>query len=262
MIIMLLAFDVGNTNTVLGIFDKNNLKVHWRIATDKQKTSDEYAMLLKELCNFHDLQLKNINHIIISSVVPPLMTTLEEMSKRYFKVKPLVVNSKVQTGLIIKYDNPQEVGADRIVNAIAALNKYGGKPIIIVDFGTATTFCAINEKGEYLGGAISPGIGISTEALFQRAAKLPKIELIKPDSVIGKNTVVSMQAGVVYGYIAQVDGIVKMMKKELGEDAYTIATGGLAALIAEGSETIDVVDELLTLDGLLHIHQRHEEKKV
>ncbi len=253
---MLLAFDVGNTNIVLGVFEEDRLLVDWRISTQREKTADEYAMLIKQLCATNNIHFSQIQHIIISSVVPPLMGTLEQMAKKYFSIEPLVVGAHTETGLKILYDNPQEVGADRIVNAIAAYAKYGG-PAIVVDFGTATTFCALSAKGEYLGGAISPGIGISTEALFQRAAKLPKIELIKPKSIIGKNTVVSMQAGIIYGYIGQVDGIVTRMKKELGGKALTIATGGLAPLIAEDSETIDQVDQLLTIEGLRLIYHRN-----
>lgn len=255
---MILVFDVGNTNIVLGVYKDDELISHWRIATDKNRTSDEYGMLINNLFNHDQMSRDDIKAIVVSSVVPPLMSTLEHMSLRYFNINPLIVGPGVKTGISIKYDNPKEVGADRIVNAMAGLEQYGG-PLIIVDFGTATTFCVINKQGEYLGGAIAPGIGISTEALFTKAAKLPRIELIKPKTVISKNTVSSMQAGVIYGFVGQVDEIVSRIKQELGTEAFVVATGGLARLMSEESRTIEKVDPFLTLEGLKLVYHRNKE---
>ncbi|NPV92586.1 MAG: type III pantothenate kinase [Firmicutes bacterium] len=253
---MVLVFDVGNTNIVMGVYEQKHLLTHWRISTDRQKTADEYAVLFKNLFDFQGLDMREVTAVVISSVVPPLNFVLEETSSRYFGVEPLVVGPGVKTGISLKYENPREVGADRVVNAVAAFERYGG-PVIVVDFGTATTFCAISSHGVYLGGAIAPGIGISTEALFQRAAKLPRIELVRPKSVIGRNTISSMQSGVIFGFIGQVDGIVERIKAELGEDAKVVATGGLAELIATDSHTIDVVDPQLTLEGLRLIYEKN-----
>jgi len=250
--------DIGNTNTVVGVYDNNTLINHWRLYTDRDKSADEIAMIIMNLFGHHGISHRSINAIAISSVVPTMMGALEEMCRKYFNIEPLIVGPGVKTGINIRYENPKEVGADRIVNAVAAYEIYGG-PIIVVDFGTATTFCAISEKGEYLGGCIAPGITISTEALYQRAAKLPKVELVKPPQVICKNTVNSIQAGIVYGYIGLVDHIVKLMKKELGrEDTKVIATGGLAGMIAEGSGTIQEIAPYLTLEGLRIIYQRNQ----
>lgn len=254
---MILVFDIGNTNIVLGVFDGKNLIQHWRISTSTQRTDDEYGILLRALFESSGIPMKKVNALVISSVVPPLMLALEKMSKKYFNVEPLVVGPGIKTGISIKYDNPREVGADRIVNALAGYELYGG-PLIIVDFGTATTFCAISAKGEYLGGAIAPGIGISTEALFARAAKLPRVELVKPPTVIGKNTVNSMQSGIIYGFAGQVDAIAGRIKKEMQADPLVVATGGLADLIARESSVINKVDPLLTLTGLRIVYERNQ----
>ncbi|MEW6663449.1 MAG: type III pantothenate kinase [Bacillota bacterium] len=253
---MLLVVDVGNTNIVLGVYEGEKLIVNWRVSTDRQKTADELGMLFKHLFDYHGLAMSMIKDIAISSVVPPLTPILETASRRYFRVDPLVIGPGVKTGMPIRFDNPKEVGADRIVNAVAAYEIYGG-PVVAVDFGTATTFDAISGEGEYLGGAIAPGIGISTEALFQHAAKLPRVELARPKSIIGKNTVSAMQAGIVFGFVGQVDGIVSRMKAELGGSAFVVATGGLAKLIGPETASIDKVDPFLTLEGLRIIYKRN-----
>lgn len=255
---MLLAVDVGNTNIVLGVYQGRELKVSWRISTNREQTGDEYGIIFKNLFAQAGIDDSQLSGMIVSSVVPPLMFSLEEMAKRYFRFDPLVVGPGMKTGLNIKIDNPREVGADRIVNAVAGIELYGG-PLIIVDFGTATTFDAISRNGEYLGGAIAPGISISTEALFQRAAKLPRVELIKPKRVIGRDTISSMQSGIIYGFIGQVDGIVKRMTQEFPEKPKVVATGGLAALLVADSETLEIVNPLLTLEGLLIIYERNKQ---
>lgn len=255
---MILVFDVGNTNIVLGAYKGDKLLDFWRVSTDTQKTADEYGIIIKQMFIHEGYNIDDVKAVIISSVVPPIMYTLEHMTKKYFKKEPLVIGPGIKTGMNIKYDNPKEVGADRIVNAVAGYEMYGG-PLIIVDFGTATTYCAISKNGEYLGGAISPGVRISMDALYQRTAKLPRVELLKPDSVICKNTINSIQSGVIFGYVGQVDYIVRRMKKELGdENTKVIATGGLSKLIASESETIDVVNGLLTLEGLRIIYDRNK----
>ena len=256
---MLLVFDVGNTNMVLGIYEGKELKKYWRISTDKAKTSDEYGMLINNLFQYDNVDIKSIKDVIISSVVPNVMHSLENFCIKYFNKQPLVVGPGIKTGLNIKYDNPKQVGADRIVNAVAAIEKYRA-PMIIIDFGTATTFCAISAKGDYLGGTIAPGIKISSEALFQRASKLPRVELLKPGMTICKNTVSAMQSGIIYGYVGLVDKIVKMMKEELGnEDVKVVATGGLSSLIASETNSIDCVDKFLTLEGLRIIYDKNKE---
>ena len=259
---MILVIDVGNTNTVLGLYEEKVLLDYWRIKTDANKTSDEFGMMVYQLFNYSSYNIENVSSIVVSSVVPTLMYTLQHMVRKYFKQEALVVGPGIKTGINIRYDNPREVGADRIVNAIAAYELYGG-PLVIVDFGTAITFCAISESGEYIGGAIAPGIQISMDALFQKTAKLPRIELIKPQTVIGKNTINSMQSGIIFGFVGQVDYIVKRMKKEINNDNIkVIATGGLARLIATESETIDVVNGLLTLEGLRIIYERNKAESI
>ncbi|MGM0370164.1 MAG: type III pantothenate kinase [Bacillota bacterium] len=253
---MLLTVDVGNTNTVLGLYEESNLVVDWRISTDKQKTIDEYGILLLNLFSSENLELEAVDKIIISSVVPPIINMLEEVAVRYFGIKPLIVGPGVKTGMEIKVDNPKEVGADRIVNAIAAHELYSGA-VVIVDFGTATTFCAVSNDGAYLGGSIAPGIDSSADALFSRAAKLPKIELDVPQQVIGKNTHDGLQAGIVYGYIDLVNGLVKRMKEEFAPEAKVVATGGLSDLISPHAEEIDINHQFLTLEGLRIISERN-----
>ncbi len=254
---MLVVLDVGNTNIVLGVFKGKNLVRSWRISTNKDKTADEYGLQISMLFDYSGVNCREVKAMIISSVVPTVMSALESMSIKYFGIRPLVVGPGVKTAMPIRYDNPREVGADRIVNAIAAYELYGG-PLIVVDFGTATTFDAISGDGAYLGGAIAPGIGISTEALYTKAAKLPRIELSKPKTVIGKNTVTSMQSGIVYGFVGQTDGIISRMKKEMGGKAYVVATGGLAELISNESGMIDTINSNLTLEGLRIIYERNK----
>lgn len=254
---MIFVLDVGNTNTVLGVYDQDTLKHHWRIETNRNKTEDEYGMLIKSLLSHENISYSDITGIIISSVVPPIMFALERMCKKYFNLNPLVVGPGIKTGLNIKYENPREVGADRIVNAVAGIAQYGS-PLIIVDFGTATTYCYINEDKEYMGGAIAPGVNISTEALYSKAAKLPRIEIARTETIIGKNTVSAMQAGIVYGYVGQVEGIVRRMKEESGTNPKVIATGGLASLISNESNIIDIIDPFLTLKGLHLIYLRNQ----
>lgn len=252
---MLLVMDMGNTNTVLGVYRGEDLIAQWRLTTRRNQTSDEYGILIKNLFLHAQIDTRELDAIIISSVVPPLLPALERMAREYFDIDPLVVEPTMDVGISILYDDPKEVGADRIVNAVAAFRKFGG-PLIVVDFGTATTFDAISRRGEYLGGAIVPGITISMQALFEQTAKLPRIELSKPHAVIGKNTVASMQAGMIFGYAALVDGIVARMIHEMGETPTVIATGGLAGLVASETRAIGKVDPYLTLDGLKIIYDR------
>lgn len=255
---MLLVFDIGNTNMVIGVYDGKTLVRDWRIRTDIYKTSDEYGMIIGNLLSHDGIDIRIINDVIISSVVPNVMHSLENFCIKYCQKKPMIVGPGMKTGLNIKYDNPKQVGADRIVNAVAAIEKYGS-PLIIVDFGTATTFCAISEKSEYLGGTICPGIKISSEALFNEAAKLPRVELDKPGKTICKTTVEAMQSGIIYGYAGQVEKIISMMKKELGsEDVKVIATGGLSSLINSETDSIDYIDKFLTLEGLRLIYRKNK----
>lgn len=245
----ILAIDVGNTNTVFGIFENNNLLYNWRMATTISSTSDEIRLFILNMMSLNNLSPDDIDGIIISSVVPTIMHSLENAVKKHFDKSPIIVNNKLDFGLEITLDNPSEIGADRLVNAAAAVKLYGG-PLIVVDFGTATTFCAITEDRKYLGGAICPGVKISLNALYQNTAKLPRIEITKPDNVIGNNTINAMQSGVFFSYVGGVDHIVSLMKETLGDNTKTIATGGLSSLIAKSSKTIDVVDKNLTLKGL------------
>jgi type III pantothenate kinase len=256
---MLLVIDIGNTNTVLGVFNGNNLVVSWRLETKQSQTADEYGILTRNLFTLAGIEFTKIRYIIIASVVPPLNSVLEEMALKYFKVKPLFVEPGIKTGVPVLYDSPADVGADRIVNAVAAYEKYGG-PSIVVDFGTATTFDAISAKGEYLGGVIAPGLGISAEALYKKTARLPRVEIRAPSKVIGTSTVGSIQSGLYFGYIGLVDGILEHVIQELGSKTAVIATGGYASLIGGGVHLIQHIDPELTLEGLRLIHERNRVK--
>lgn len=262
---MLLVLDVGNTNTVLGVYERSAnvpagkydlLRAHWRVTTIRTQTVDEYGVLFRNFFAMENIEAKTVRGIIISSVVPPLDSTLRQVCEKYFRTTPLFVEPGIKTGMPVRYENPAEVGADRIVNGVAAFEKYGG-PCIVVDFGTATTFDVVSAKGEYLGGVITPGIGISAEALFRRTARLQRVDIRKPDQVIGTTTIGSMQSGLFYGYLGLVDGILERLVAEIGAGAKIVATGGLASLFGSSSKYISAVDDLLTLEGLRIIYERN-----
>lgn len=253
---MLLVIDVGNSHTVLGLFQDKHLYKYWRITTDQGRTVDEYAVLLSELMGFVDLKLQAVEAVMLSCVVPPVARSIESLCRRYLQVEPLTVGPGIKTGMPIQYDNPKEVGADRVVNGVAAFHKYR-QALIVVDFGTATTFDVISSRGEYIGGAIAPGLNISAEALYLRASKLPRVEFAQPKQVTGKNTVESMQSGLFYGYVGLVDGIVDRICQEQRAQLEAIATGGLAKEIGYASTTISKVEPFLTLEGLQLLYERN-----
>jgi type III pantothenate kinase len=261
---MLLAIDVGNTNTVLGLYrlegKRPELAAHWRVTTHRSQTADEYGVFFVNLFEMNKLSPSQVSHIIISSVVPPVEGTLRRVCEDYFHAKPLFVEPGIKTGMPVLQDNPADLGADRLVNSVAAFERYGG-PCIVVDFGTATTFDVISAKGEYLGGAIAPGLGLSADALFSHAARLSRVDIKRPAKVIGTNTVTHLQSGLYFGYIGLVDGILERIVAELGQKPRVIATGGLARQIAEDSRFITEIDDMLTLDGLLILYERNRAGK-
>lgn len=252
---MLVVIDIGNTNIVWGIYEDHRLIAHWRLATDAKKTSDEYGILFTSLLAAVGMSSHRLTGAIIASVVPSLTPTFEEMLEQYFHQRALIVTSDMDIGLTLRYANPKEIGSDRLVNASAAYHKYR-RDLIIVDFGTATTFCAVTKDGQYLGGVIAPGLGISAEALFARAAKLAKVEFVRPKTVIGTDTASSIQAGLLFGYAGLVDAVVRRMEQELGHPTLVIATGGLSAILAAETTSIQKIEPLLTLEGLELLHRR------
>jgi type III pantothenate kinase len=260
---MLLAFDVGNTNIVLGAFDGGRLVQNWRLETIGYRSADEYGMVVNQLFEFEGLVLSDVSGVIISTVVPSMLYTLQHMSQKYIGKRAMVIGPGIKTGLKIIYDDPTQVGADRIVNAVAALSKYSG-PLVVIDLGTATTFCAVTKDWRYVGGSIAPGLKISSDALFEKTAKLPRIELDEPGRVICKNTIESMQSGLIFGHRGMVEYITGRMKKELaeidgtGDPVRVIATGGMASLMEAGTNCIDVVDRLLTLEGLAYLYDKNK----
>ena len=261
---MLLAFDVGNTNIVLGVYDGSRLVQYWRMETNHTRSADEYGMFIRQLFENEGLSMHDIDDVIIATVVPSISYTLQHLSVKYFSKRAIIVGPGIRTGLVVKYDNPRTLGADRIVNSVAAAEKYPA-PLIVIDYGTATTFCAISDKKEYLGGVIVPGIKISSDALFERTARLPKVEIDTPEHVICRNTVECIQSGVVYGNMGMTEYIVGRMKKEIcayiGEEkkVTVVATGGLSSLISSGTDCIDHVDKLLTLTGLQIIYEKNKQ---
>jgi type III pantothenate kinase len=260
---VILAFDVGNTDIMLGVFQDGELVQYWRVETMRNKSADEYGMLVRQLFEYEGIKASDIKDVIVSTVVPSILYALQRMAQKYFGTRAMVVGPGIKTGLKIVYDDPTQVGADRIVNAVAALSKYGG-PIIIIDLGTATTFCACTKDWRYVGGSIAPGLKISSEALFEKTAKLPRIEIDEPSSIICKNTIESMQSGLVFGHRGMIEFITARMKSELakidgsGEPVRVIATGGMAGLMQAGASCIDVVDKLLTLDGMAYIYEKNK----
>lgn len=253
---MIFVCDVGNTNIVMGVYENGELKSHWRLSTDREKTEDEFAMLVRALFHHVGLTFDRIDGVAISSVVPSIMYAMNRMCTNYFHVRPLIVGPGVRTGLSLKYDRPEQLGADLIVNSVAALYDYPA-PLIVIDFGTATTYSYIDEDQNYIGGAIAPGITISTEALYEKASKLPRIEITRPPDVVGRNTIHAMQSGVLFGYVGQVEGMIARIKKQAVREPAVIATGGLCSLISKETDAIDHVDPFLTLKGLYLIYKQN-----